>query len=84
MSNNNEYVTYKAPKDTLTVEKCLELQRFIIDPSSVPYDIVDNNNKNNVQLKALSAGATVQKEQQQQGLTVQKMLEVQQKVLNNL
>ena len=58
MSNNNEYVTYKAPKDTLTVEKCLELQRFIIDPSSVPYDIVDNNNKNNVQLKALSAGAT--------------------------
>lgn len=48
--NNSEYVTYNGiqqdnikPKSKLTIDKSLELQAWILDPSSRPYKDKDSS-----------------------------------------
>ena len=71
-----EYVTYKAP-NTLNIEKSLEVMRWILDPDSRPYD------KGDARLITRSASLENQKAEQS-FLNIQKMLELQRKVLDNL
>jgi hypothetical protein len=70
------YVTYKGiPSSRLTIERSIELQKWILDPSSRPYD----TEKEQKLIARSAAGTKVEKR-----LTVEKALELQQKILGNL
>ena len=74
----SEYVTYKAPRDTLTIEKSLEVMKWILDPDSRPYE--SNNNRNRDRLITRSAGTSNSNNIEQN--TVQKQLELQRLILD--
>ncbi len=85
MSNmtTGEYVVYNKgmPDKRLTIEKCLELQQFILDPSSRPYsNRADNANE---RLIARSAGKETQEESSSKS-NIQKQLELQQMIIEGL
>ena len=78
-----EYITYNGIKNSpkLNVEKSLELQRWIIDPSSRSYPTAAPGNRDQ-KLIARSAAKTVSEKPQR--LTVEKSLELQRKILDGL
>lgn len=75
-----EYVVYNdKPKPILTIAKSLELQRWIIDPTSVPYDFSQNNAEN--RLIARSAAGSNNSEHKS---VVQKQMELQKMILGDI
>lgn len=75
---SEEYVTYKGIPNC-DVNKQLELQKWILDPSSRPYKESVNNDNDNNKLVALSASSYSGGEQKRS--TVEIQLELQQKIL---
>ena len=68
---------YKAPNKTFDiVERCLELQKWIIDPSLRPY-----SNDNDNEIIARSARALLNN-QQQKRLTAEMQIEITQRILD--
>jgi hypothetical protein len=76
-----DYVTYKGIP-TYNVAKSLELQRWIIDPSSRPYSANASPGNRDQKLIARSAAKTVSEKPQR--LTVEKSLELRRKILDGL
>ena len=75
-NNNNETVIYKAPNKTFDiVERCLELQKWIIDPSLRPYS---NDNDNEI----IARSASSSNNQQQKRLTAEMQIEITQRILD--
>ena len=77
---SGETIIYKAPPSScnkLTIEKSLELQQWILDPDSRPYD--KREPENDGKLIAHSAGAITEPTK----TNVQKQLELQQMILGN-
>ena len=77
----SEYVIYKAPmsntNNTLTIEKSLEVMKWILDPDSKPYESNDKQ-----KIIARSAGQQNEAAQPSKS-TIQKQLELQRLILQD-
>lgn len=72
----SETLTYQGIPKECTLQKQIDLQKYILDPSSIPYEKREQRNN----LVARSAGTQVENKQT---LSIQKALELQKKILGD-